>query len=76
MTHREAYSKGWRSQGTSADWDDALARFAARYCGCPATRMCSLEHAWADGWSDRQAGRAWGHALDCEADEHETCEVY
>ena len=79
LTTKQAYDKGWASAGTNADWDDALVRFSDRYCPPhPVTRMCDLEQDWADGWSDRLAGRPKGHAMRCDGDGHrghDECEV-
>jgi hypothetical protein len=67
ITVKQAYNKGWASQGTNADWDDAAVRFDRKYA--PDALRSPLSHelsvAWMDAWSDRQAGRRKGHALRC-----------
>jgi hypothetical protein len=76
---RSAYDKGWRSQQTGSDWDDAADRFDRRY-----GRTHELRVAWMDGWSDSQCGHKKWHAITCPKgltlgtngnhDGHEGCE--
>jgi hypothetical protein len=53
ITLRQAYDKGFASQRTSSDWDEALMRFSRRYCQPHNPReMCDLEQCWSDGFDD------------------------
>lgn len=67
MDRKTAYLKGWASQGTQSDWDEALERFSRKYAP---GQWSVLHDAWCDGWSDRQAGHTKGHALTCPANNY------
>ena len=79
LTLKQAYDKGWASQGTNVDWDEAVDRFDRKYApkqpsaewgrllSDPAVRAdYELSVAWMDGWSDRVFCHRKGHALRCE----------
>jgi len=45
-----AYRAGKKSSLTSADSDDAAARWSTRHCRHDPVGVCSREHAWWDGF--------------------------